>query len=56
MKAVVERLTQSAHYTSARAFFEGDRPLFTLLCALEVRAAVRVNIGLIHGLWYNSLI
>lgn len=36
VKAVVERLTQSAFYTSARALFERDRPLFSLLCALEV--------------------
>jgi len=36
VKAVVERMTQSAFYTSARALFERDRPLFSLLCALEV--------------------
>lgn len=36
VKAVVERLTQSAFYTSARALFERDRPLFSLLCAVEV--------------------
>lgn len=36
VKAVVERLTQSAFYTAARALFERDRPLFSLLCAIEV--------------------
>lgn len=36
VKAVVERLTQSSFYTTARALFERDRLLFALLCALEV--------------------
>ena len=37
VKAVVERLTQSSFYTTARALFERDRLPFALLCALEVR-------------------
>ena len=37
VKAVVERLTQNAFYTSARALFERDRSLFAVLCALEVK-------------------
>ncbi|XP_068697910.1 dynein axonemal heavy chain 8-like [Montipora foliosa] len=36
VKAVVERLTQSSFYTTARALFERDRLPFALLCALEV--------------------
>ena len=43
MKAVVERLTQSAFYSSARALFERDRPLFSLLCALEVTCFATYN-------------
>ncbi|XP_048577711.1 dynein axonemal heavy chain 8 isoform X3 [Nematostella vectensis] len=36
VKAVVERLGQSAFYSTARSLFEQDRPLFAILTALEV--------------------
>ena len=37
VKAVVERLGQSAFYSVARGLFERDRALFAVLNALEVR-------------------
>ena len=43
VKAVVERLTQSAFYTAARALFERDRPLFSLLCAIEVNSTLSLS-------------
>ena len=46
VKAVVERLTQSSFYTSARALFERDRSLFALLCALEVNTLL-LNVSLL---------
>ena len=41
----MERLTQSAFYTTARALFERDRALFSLLCAIEVTRSSQIMLS-----------
>ena len=46
MSAVVEKLLQNAFFYFARGLFEEDRPIFTILVALEVEDSVeKLGIG-----------